>query len=263
MKPGNELKEQMAYISPKTLAWLREVFTNCGPFESDRELATVFVDERIAPWRDDLPEADSRGDRIDALIEYLYDTFRAEADDEHDESAQNALVLFTHVLADRTAPEDACYPTLLEAARRLTEEISQAEVTAKDVITARVPSISSVTDAALLDQLILNQKSSIRSYRSFAIGLIILGVIVTVLGFAIPAMLIASALKPWVGMGGIFIASLSLVQFREVLNRKEKIGVFTTIKARLIGMQQDTQYSVMHERLDELVWQVIERAAVE
>ena len=253
----------MALITSETLAWLRDIYNNCGPFSSDRELSAVFVDERIAPWRDDLPEADSRIDRIDVLIEYLFDQFSVDTAGELEAEPKNALVLFTQVLVDRTALEDVCYASLQSVAQKLTDEIKQAEMTADDIITGTVPTVSNITDAALLDQLISNQIIAIRSYQGFAIGLVILGCVVAALGFALPAMLIATALKPWVGMGGIFIASLSVLQFKEVLNRKEKVGLFTTMKGRLSTLQYDADYNLIRERIDKLIWQVIERAAVE
>lgn len=253
----------MATIAPETLAWLRDVFKTCGPFSNDRELSAVFVDARVAPWRDDLPEADSRIDRVDALIEYLHDNFSAVASDKEDVVPQNALVLFTQVLVDRTDPEDACYVTLQAVAQRLAAEIAQAEITPQQIIVGRVPTISTITDAALLDQLITNQQGAIRSYLGFAVGLVLSGLIVTALGFVVPGAWIAAAIKPWVGMGGIFIASLSVLQFKEVLSRKEKVGLFATMKNRLAVMQHDPEYTAVRERIDKLVWQVIERAAVD
>ncbi len=252
----------MALIDPETLAWLREVFNTCGPFESNRELAAVFVDARIAPWRDDLPEADSRIDRVDALIAYLHNNFSTATSETGDIPPQNALVLFAQVLVDRTAPEDSCFVTLQAVAQRLAEEIAQAAITPEQIIVGRVPTVSAITDAALLDLLISNQKSAIRSYRSFALGLVILGLTITVAGFAVPGVWLEAAMKPWVGMGGLFIASLSLLQFKEVLIRQEKAGLFATMKNRLSVLQHDPEYALVRERVDKLVWQVIEHGAV-
>jgi hypothetical protein len=253
----------MAFIAPETLSRVREVLNSCGPFASNRELWAVFVDERIAPWRDDLPEADSRIDRIDALIEYLYDNFSVNTSDEEGADPQNALVLFIHVLIDRTAPEDACCDTLQSVAAKLAEEIALAEIKARDIVTASVPSVAAVTDAALLDNLISNQLTAIRQYRGFAVGLVILGLIVSMLGFALPAVLIQAAFKPWISMGGLFIASLSIMQFKEILDRKDKVGLFTTMKGQLAGMRYDPDYNLLCERIDRLIWQMIEHEAVD
>ncbi|TFG67548.1 MAG: hypothetical protein E4H27_08870, partial [Anaerolineales bacterium] len=132
----------MALIDPETLAWLRDVFNTCGPFSSDRELETVFVDARIAPWHDDLPEADSRIDRVDALIAYLHDSFSAAVSDTENIPPQNALVLFARVLVDRAIPEDICYATLQAVAQRLADEIAHAGITQQQMIVGRVPTVS-------------------------------------------------------------------------------------------------------------------------
>lgn len=87
-------------IDPSTLARLRRVLQNCGPFNSDRALQSVFVDTRLSPWASYVPEAENASARVDALISYLLLRQNSQG--------ENALLLFLQVLRDRTNPKDSC-----------------------------------------------------------------------------------------------------------------------------------------------------------
>jgi hypothetical protein len=90
---------------------LRDVLLRCGPFGSNSNLRSVFVDARIHPWRERVPEAANRGARVDELIDALLD--QADARD------TPALALFTQVLAGLVSPDDACYQQLVHLAAEL------------------------------------------------------------------------------------------------------------------------------------------------
>jgi hypothetical protein len=64
----------------------------------------IFVDGRLSPWRNRVPEASSRQARVQALIALLADAANA--------AGENALVLFLQVLRDWTDPGTACYRDL-------------------------------------------------------------------------------------------------------------------------------------------------------
>ena len=84
---------------------LRAALLRCGPFDSDSSLRAIFVDARIAAWRDDIPDnTASRGKRVAAFIEGLLD--------QRDDAGSNALALVLRVLADRTPPGDSCHREL-------------------------------------------------------------------------------------------------------------------------------------------------------
>lgn len=84
-------------LPPELEQRLRAALLRCGPFDSDSSLRAVFVDARIAAWRDDIPDnTPSRGKRVAAFIEGLLE--------QHDNAGNNALALVLHVLADRTPP---------------------------------------------------------------------------------------------------------------------------------------------------------------
>jgi hypothetical protein len=99
-------------IPPELKHRLRTTLLRCGPFESDRALRATFVDARIAPWRDAIPDnTPSRGRRVDDLIDALCD--------QSNDRGENALVLFLQTLADRANPGDACHHHLAQLAGEL------------------------------------------------------------------------------------------------------------------------------------------------
>lgn len=105
----------MAGISGELLSDLRETLLACGPFYSSSELRTVFVDARLQPWRNNLPDAGSNTGRVEAVISYLIDR--------HNRHGDNALYLLVQVLRDRTDPEDACYDRLAVIGQRVEREL--------------------------------------------------------------------------------------------------------------------------------------------
>lgn len=96
-------------LPPELEQRLRVALLRCGPFDSDRELRAIFVDTRIARWRDDIPDnTPSRGKRVELFIESLVD--------QRDDAGNNTLALVLRVLADRTPPGDSCHRELAELA---------------------------------------------------------------------------------------------------------------------------------------------------
>lgn len=95
-------------LPPELYQRLRSTLVRCGPLESDRTVAAVFVDERLVGWQDELPEADSDTSRAEALIAFLY--YR------HNVTEENGLVALLNVLAERLSEGDGCRKTLHELA---------------------------------------------------------------------------------------------------------------------------------------------------
>ncbi|MBI5944566.1 MAG: hypothetical protein HY864_09370 [Chloroflexi bacterium] len=121
-----------------------------------------------------------------------------------------------------------------------------------------------------LEQLIQNQRRAIRYYVLFAGGLVALGIIVITFAFVSPSWLapnspiIPDTFKALFGMGGTFVSSLSAFQVKEILNRKEKIQAFETIKVQMRSLK-DTPKSKREDsqkRLEELIWKVLEKTAL-
>ncbi len=102
----------MTSLSPELSRRLRDTFSRCGPFDSDRALRAVFVDARIAPWRDLISDnTPSRAARVDVLIEALLE--------QASDAGDPALALFLAVLAERTSPGDVCKQQLARLAAEL------------------------------------------------------------------------------------------------------------------------------------------------
>ncbi len=88
---------------------LRNTLNRCSPLDSDHALRAVFVDARLAPWRDRVPENTSdRAARVNLLIAALCDKTNARGD--------NALLLLLRVLAEHTPPDDALHNDLAQLA---------------------------------------------------------------------------------------------------------------------------------------------------
>jgi hypothetical protein len=94
---------------------LRSLLLDCGPFVSDRALRRVFVDSRLAPWRNQLPTAESPDGRVAAAISFLLRRYSRQK--------ENALVLFCRVLREQTPPEDLCHDRLDQVADELAEAL--------------------------------------------------------------------------------------------------------------------------------------------
>lgn len=107
-------------IPPALLNRLRARLIRTGSFETDRGLKALFVDQRIAAWRERLREADNPEDRVMQTIDYLYLHF--------DDRGRNALVLFLSVLKETIPGEDLSHRVLGELIDVL-EPVLQSEIT--------------------------------------------------------------------------------------------------------------------------------------
>ena len=107
-----------------------------------------------------------------------------------------------------------------------------------------------------LDQLITNQQRPIRYYLFFALGLVLLGVVVILVAFVSPAWfdpdskIIPDAFKGLFGIGGAFVSSLRAFQIKEMLKRKEKVQTFRLIQANL--KNEKAASSEERKRIDNL-----------
>lgn len=126
------------------------------------------------------------------------------------------------------------------------------------------------TSENFLDQLIHNQRRAIRYYIFFVVGLVILGVLVIALAFLSPAWLppstsiLPDVFKGLFGVGGSFVLSLSGLQIKDILNRKEKIQGFETLKRQLRDLKESPKAERIRaqKRIEELMWKYIERTAL-
>lgn len=113
-------------ISPNLLEQLRRVLLECGPIDEDSTLRAIFVDKRLSPWKDRLPEANDRTKRVNSIINFLLN--------EYNEAKNNALVLLLQVLSEGLEPEDNCHHRLAILATALEHEIKSLEIFKSDDI---------------------------------------------------------------------------------------------------------------------------------
>jgi len=90
---------------------VRDTLLDCEAFESDHQLAALFADGRIHPWRHLVPNAGSPAERVEATIKALYDQFN--------QAGQNALELLVELLRDIKDPQDRCHQDLADLAEEL------------------------------------------------------------------------------------------------------------------------------------------------
>ena len=103
-------------IPPALYRRLKNTLLECEVFADDQSLVIVFSDTRISPWRQSLPQANNRAQRVEATMNFLYPKTHAAFE-------KNALVLFLDVLKDQVPEEDA----LRQALRDLRSELERLE----------------------------------------------------------------------------------------------------------------------------------------
>jgi hypothetical protein len=116
----------------------------------------------------------------------------------------------------------------------------------------------------LIDQLIENHRRAIRYYIVFASGLVILGI--AVMAGAVWASRglnsDADVVKGIMGIGGIFVSSLSAFQVKEILNRKDKVEIFKAVRVRILRYEGDFTDEEGIKRIDQLLWEVVTKTAL-
>lgn len=110
-----------------------------------------------------------------------------------------------------------------------------------------------------LESLITGQRRAILFYTSLVVGINIVGVMLIVVSLISYGLVISIW---WIGGG--FIASISTIPIREILSRKERIDILMAIRNRLIALSktQDLFEPVVVSRIDDLLWQVIQKTVV-
>jgi len=82
----------MAGLPALLLKELRQTLLECGPFDSDHTLMSVFADDRIAPWKNQVSGAYRRQERVDLFVSDFLDRRNI--------AGQNVLALFLQALYD-------------------------------------------------------------------------------------------------------------------------------------------------------------------
>lgn len=103
--------ERAPQRGPDLLVEARAALLDCRAFETQSELNALFFDSRIRPFRNRVHDCSSYTERVDMLIDRLYD--------QHNLQGENALALFLQTLSERLHPEDACRQRLADLAWRV------------------------------------------------------------------------------------------------------------------------------------------------
>ncbi len=130
--------------------------------------------------------------------------------------------------------------------------------------------MDTLASEVFLDQLIYNQRKTIRFYSSFVVGLAILGFIVIALAFLSLIWLppgfpnVSDVFKALFGLGGSFVLGLGGYQYKEVSKGKEKIQSFELIKGEIKSLKDipKTKRSRTQKQIEEFMWKCIERTAL-
>jgi len=121
-----------------------------------------------------------------------------------------------------------------------------------------------LANESFLDSLIAIHHRAIRYNLIFALGLVVLGILVIVFARLFSGSLVPDVLSGLFSLGGGFISSLSAFQIKELVARKEKADMCKLLKVRLREANEldGRKEGAMRKRIDELVWQIVEKTAI-
>jgi hypothetical protein len=85
--------------------------------------------------------------------------------------------------------------------------------------------------------------------------------IIIVVAYVIAESILPDVLKHILALGGGFVSSLSSLQLKEIVARKEREEMFITLRVRLaeIKLTGETQDDSLYKRFDELLWKIVEK----
>ena len=119
------------------------------------------------------------------------------------------------------------------------------------------------TNEQVIEQLILSNRRAIRYHLAFALLLFLLG-----LGVIAGTLVFLGSIKDipsgMFGIAGAFTSSLSALQIKEILSRREKAEIYATIKSRYASLSRSKKDADEEERkrLFQLMSQIVEKAAL-
>lgn len=95
---------------------LHRTLLACGPFATDSALHALFSDQRISPWRHQLPQTANAAERVEVITDFLGSRYDAQQ--------RNALAMFLQVLTERVDERDACHHQLATLADEVARELT-------------------------------------------------------------------------------------------------------------------------------------------
>ncbi len=121
-----------------------------------------------------------------------------------------------------------------------------------------------LVNEVFLNQLIDQERRAIRDTFLFAGGLVVFGLLVLFLSPALPQSVVPEAAAQLIGIGGGFISSLSAFQIKDILARRGKIKMLTSLKLRLheISLAPGPKDKSVNKHIDDLIWKIVEKTAL-
>lgn len=113
----NSSSDSQLGLSADLLQSLRSTLRNYNEFSNNKTLETVFIDNRISQWRDQLPQPDQKEARVEQLILLLLN--------KHSRDEKSALLLFLEVLLSRSNSTDIRSGELQYLIWRVSQEVNQ------------------------------------------------------------------------------------------------------------------------------------------
>ena len=113
-----------------------------------------------------------------------------------------------------------------------------------------------------LDQLIHSNTRYIRFYFTFALFIVAVGIILILIIFTVFGTSLSDALKSLFGIGCGFISSLSTLQIKELLTRRDQQEFFFSIKSyrRESSISSSADYEAW-KRKEDILWKILEKKA--
>jgi hypothetical protein len=105
-----------------------------------------------------------------------------------------------------------------------------------------------------LDALIASQRRYIRYYLAFALAIAALGIVLVLVIYLAFGQILPDALKSLFGVGCGFISSLSALQVKELLSRKDKEAMLLLLKQRLLNSDPSER-----QRIEKLVQEAVQK----
>lgn len=119
----------MTTLEPNLYRQLQEILLRCDVMQSHRSLTAIFVDSRLTPWRNHLPEANSVFERVQTVIETFIDKTNA--------AGENGLLLLLQVLQDNTPTGDQLHHELgqlVKDVQQTMDRLRQAQATLGEAV---------------------------------------------------------------------------------------------------------------------------------
>src|SRR5713226_4718508 len=115
-------------------------------------------------------------------------------------------------------------------------------------------------DEALLDRQIASKREAIRYQLWFVFSLVGLGIIIVLAGYYFPALSRQpEGLKTALNLGGVFISALAALPVKEVVNAKEKVDLWETLRAQKEALdRRGLEVSpAERERIEDLIRNIV------